>query len=369
MIGPTVAGARPTVADPTDLVVRVTSGGLRRCAVMRARRLLGALGAGLALTLLPTAPAGAGPTTTAAEPGGDSPCSEPAGQTDTPPHPRLRRAVVGGLDVAVVLPPGYGRDRRRYPVLYLLHGAQGDEDSWIEYGGLLSTTARLPRRRRVIVVMPALSPVTGLAVDWVDGHRRDATLVGRTLVDWADGRWRTRPDRRHRAVAGYSGGGLSAAHLAQRFPRRFGRLGVFSGAVDLGDAAFQGAAYAAFEAQKLCEGDGPTAAGPLGDPVTHRRAWAAVDPVRQAARLRRTTVWLSSGNGVPCTPRDAGDLLYPTAATEPQIRRQSDSFSAALTRAGVPHVHRRRACGLHWWTSWRPDLARFLEVAPHTVRP
>ena len=37
-------------------------------------------------------------------------CQEPAGQTDTPPHPRLRRVVVDGVDVAVVLPPGYDRD-------------------------------------------------------------------------------------------------------------------------------------------------------------------------------------------------------------------------------------------------------------------
>lgn len=44
-------------------------------------------------------------------------CQEPAGQTDTPPHPRLRRVVVDAVDVAVVLPPGYDRDLRRYPVL------------------------------------------------------------------------------------------------------------------------------------------------------------------------------------------------------------------------------------------------------------
>src|SRR5688572_24809085 len=77
-------------------------------------------------------------------------CAEPAGQTDTPPHPRLRRAVVAGVPVAVVLPPGYDRHRGRYSVVYLLHGAQGDEDSWIEYGGLLQDTAARPRPERAI---------------------------------------------------------------------------------------------------------------------------------------------------------------------------------------------------------------------------
>ena len=295
-------------------------------------------------------------------------CSEPGGQSDTPPHPRLRRARVHGVDVAVVLPVAYERDRRQYPVLYLLHGAQGDEDSWIEYGGLLEETAAQRKRDRAIVVMPRMGVVTGLAVDWVDGYRQDATFIGRRLVRWTDQRFRTHDDRRHRAIAGYSGGGLSAAHVAERFPGAFGQLGVLSGAVELRNRAGQPAAYAAFEAEKICAGDDPGAAGPLGDPHTHAAAWAAADPLRGAARLRRTTVWLSSGNGVPCRPRDAADLVYPTAATEPQIRRQTAAFSAALSRARVAHVDNRRVCGLHWWTTWRPDLRTFWGVMAEAWR-
>ena len=290
-------------------------------------------------------------------------CDEPGGQTDTPPHPRLRRHVVDGIDVAVVLPRGYGRGERRYPVVYLLHGAQGDEDSWIEYGGLLQDSAKRPADQQAIVVMPRMGVVTGLAVDWVDGHRQDATFVGRKLVGWVDRTWRTTADRRHRAIAGYSGGGLSAAHLAEQFPRVFGQLGVFSGAVNLRQEGREASAYAAFEAEKLCAGDDPLAAGPLGDPVTHADAWASVDPLNRAARLRNTMVWLSSGNGVPCSPEDAANLVYPTAAGEPEMRQHANAFSEALTAAGVRHVNKQRPCGLHWWTRWRPDLAAFWDAA------
>jgi S-formylglutathione hydrolase FrmB len=313
----------------------------------------------LTLLVLPLGPAAA----LAPDPALDPFCDEPGGQTDTPPQPRLRRAVVDGIAVAVVLPPGYADSGRRYPVVYLLHGAQGDEDSWIEYGGLMEDSEARPQRQQAIVVMPKMSPITGFAVDWVDGYRRDATFIGRTLVDWADRRWRTKDDRRHRAIAGYSGGGLSAAHVAEKFPSTFGQLGVFSGAVDLGNPAGQPSTYAALEAQKVCAGDDPSAEGPLGDPVTHADAWAAVDPLHGAARLRNTMVWLSSGNGVPCSAEDAANLVYPTAATEAQMRQQADAFSAALTAAGVDHVNRRRECGLHWWTRWRPDLNDFWDLA------
>ena len=215
----------------------------------------------LLVAMVPLAPAEASPSL---ETPLDPVCAEPGGQTDTPPHPRLRRAVVDGVAVAVVLPRGYATSGRRYPVLYLLHGAQGDEDSWIEYGGLLSDSGARPVGEQAIVVMPRMSPITGLAVDWVDGYRHDATLIGRTLVDWVDQRWRTRADRRHRAIAGYSGGGLSAAHVAERFPGVFGQLGVLSGAVDLGNPAGQPAAYAMFEAEKVCAGDDPRPPGPSG---------------------------------------------------------------------------------------------------------
>ena len=290
-------------------------------------------------------------------------CDEPGGQTDTPPHPRLHRAVVGDVDVAVVLPPGYERNERRYPVVYLLHGAQGDEDSWIEYGGLMEDSADRPVSERAIVVMPRMGVITGFAVDWVDGHRHDATLIGRDLVRWVDATYRTRADRQHRAIAGYSGGGLSAAHVAQRFPGVFGQLGVFSGAVHLRQEGGQLSTYAAFEAEKLCAGNEVLAAGMLGDPVTHADAWAAADPLHNAARLSRTMVFLASGNGVPCSPEDAANLVYPTAATEPAMRQQVDAFSNALREAGVAHVNKQRTCGLHWWTRWRPDLAAFWDRA------
>lgn len=317
--------------------------------------------AALALALLAPSAATAerGPLDPVLGPVLDPVCSEPAGQTDTPPHPRLVRTTVGGTDVAVLLPEGYRGSGRRYPVLFLLHGAQGDEDSWIEYGGLLEDSAARPAREQAIVVMPRMGVVTGLATDWVDGHRQDATLVGRTLRRWVDRTYRTVRDRSARAVAGYSGGALSAVHLAQRFPRVFGVVGAFSGPLSLGDPLSRLAAWQTFEAEKLCAGDDPTAAGPLGDPLTGAAAWDAFDPLAHVARLGRTEVHLASGNGVPCDAADAANLLYPTAATEPQLRQQTATFSAALDAAGIAHVHRQRPCGLHWWTTWRPALQDF----------
>jgi S-formylglutathione hydrolase FrmB len=262
----------------------------------------------------------------------------------------------------VVLPVGYGRTHRRYPLVVLLHGAQGDEDSWIEYGGLMASTAKQADRDQAIVVMPKMGVITGFATDWVDGYRKDATFVSSTLVRWADSRYRTLRKRSARAIAGYSGGGLSAIHVAEQHPAVFGTVGVLSGPTDLGDPVAQPAAYATFVAEQLCAGDDADRDGVLGDPVTHADSWAAADPVRHVARLRGATVFVSSGNGVPCGPADATNLLYPTAASEPQIRRAATALAQALDASGVRHTV-RSTCGLHWWTNWTPALAQFWTVA------
>jgi S-formylglutathione hydrolase FrmB len=45
------------------------------------------------------------------------------------------------------------------------------------------------------------------------------------------------------------------------------------------------------------------------------------------------------------------------------MRRAADTFSAALTSAGVRHTNEHRACGIHWWTTWTPALKAFWSVA------
>src|SRR5256885_16851558 len=58
--------------------------------------------------------------------------------------PRIEHISVGGTHVNVLLPPRYRQDSRRYPVLYLFHGAFSDEDSFSTQTNVLSFTASLP---------------------------------------------------------------------------------------------------------------------------------------------------------------------------------------------------------------------------------
>ena len=60
-------------------------------------------------------------------------------------------ALVRDMPYVIYLPTGYDQSRSRYPVVYLLHGAGGDENAWSQNGHILGTTSTvwwLPVRSR-----------------------------------------------------------------------------------------------------------------------------------------------------------------------------------------------------------------------------
>jgi enterochelin esterase-like enzyme len=137
-------------------------------------------------------------------------------------------------DVTIYLPPSYALEReRRYPVLYLLHGYGGTDDTFT------SRLARLPEiadrlvtggsLHEMLVVMPnAFSLHKGsmysnsvTAGDW-------ETYVARDLVAYVDDHYRTVADRMSRGLAGHSMGGYGAVRIGMKRSDVFGSLYIMS---------------------------------------------------------------------------------------------------------------------------------------------
>ena len=133
------------------------------------------------------------------------PAAAPEGSYNEPPGVDERP---NALRANVYLPDGYRAHRkRRYPVLYLLHG-QGDAyDSWVnpENGNLLETAAGFPG----IIVMPEGD--RGFYANWWNGGRRGSPAWERyhldELIPLVERRLRIRRGRRWHAIAGLSMGG------------------------------------------------------------------------------------------------------------------------------------------------------------------
>lgn len=130
--------------------------------------------------------------------------------------------------ITIHLPASYDRDpARRYPVVYLLHGATSDPKEWLDgtYQGM-DLGADLDRlAAEYIVVMPMADNRFG-GTFYVNSTAfgRWEDFVANELVRFIDTRFRTLPVRQSRGLAGQSMGGFGALYLAGRHPETFGHV-------------------------------------------------------------------------------------------------------------------------------------------------
>ena len=136
------------------------------------------------------------------------------------------------VPVTVILPDACGtrgKEGVRFPVLYLLHGYSGNNESWAK-----STSIKeLAEQYGIIVVCPDGGFSSWYFDSAEDPAWRYETFVSKELVTAVDGRFPTLPVRDSRAIAGLSMGGHGALFLAFRHPDLYGTAVSFSGGVDL----------------------------------------------------------------------------------------------------------------------------------------
>jgi S-formylglutathione hydrolase FrmB len=143
------------------------------------------------------------------------------------------RALTGSADVRILLPAGYAtQPRRRYPVLYLLHGTSGGAADWTTMGAAEQTTAGRP----LIVVMPDIAQHDNGGGWCTDSYNGGAygppeweTFHIDQLIPWIDSNLRTVAGRQGRAIAGLSQGGFCSMSYAARHPDLFSAALSFSG--------------------------------------------------------------------------------------------------------------------------------------------
>jgi enterochelin esterase family protein len=160
------------------------------------------------------------------------------------PHGEVRictyhaRTTSGPRRAFVYTPPGYDDQlQRRYPVLYLQHGAGESERAWTEQGKanlILDNLIAARRAEPMLVVMEngyATPPDQAGALPDRTPPDAFSELVVSDLVPFIDGRFRTLADRENRAIAGLSMGGGQAMRIGLGHADKFAWIGSFSGAL------------------------------------------------------------------------------------------------------------------------------------------
>jgi enterochelin esterase-like enzyme len=130
----------------------------------------------------------------------------------------------------IYLPAAYASERsRRFPVLYMLHGAGGDYTEWSDsfLPEVVDLLIAKDEIQPLIVVMPNSGNQDGPTywANWEEGGPRWADYVAEDVVRTIDSRYRTQPRADSRAIGGLSMGGTGALALALSHPEEFGVVG------------------------------------------------------------------------------------------------------------------------------------------------
>jgi enterochelin esterase-like enzyme len=130
----------------------------------------------------------------------------------------------------IYVPDSYKTDNKRYPVLYLLHGAGGDENEWLFKGGARETLDALIARgliKPMLVVMPGHT-----AAWWVDGAKeKGETALVKEVMPHAEKNYRIDATSSNRLIAGLSAGGYGTLNLVLKYPQMFAAAAILSPAI------------------------------------------------------------------------------------------------------------------------------------------
>jgi S-formylglutathione hydrolase FrmB len=134
---------------------------------------------------------------------------------------------------AVVVKPGDYSAGKKFPTVYLLHGAGGKYSDWVTNVPDKQTVQKLADLYHVIVVCPDGNTSSWYFDSPVDPAYKYETYISSELVKYIDSHYSTIKDRSKRAITGLSMGGHGALYLAFRHQDVFGACGSMSGGVDL----------------------------------------------------------------------------------------------------------------------------------------
>lgn len=235
-------------------------------------------------------------------------------------HVFYHSSVIGdNSDYFVYTPPGYNpRAKKKYPVLYLLHGYSDEANAWTVVGRanlILDNLIAEGKAKPMIVVMP-LGYGAPEIVSRHSGGFRNHALVQENLdkfreallqevIPQVEKNYRVKKDRNDRAIAGLSMGGGESLYVGLNDVDQFAWVGAFS--AGLGESDFA-------------------------------KEFPSLSP-KSVSRLR--VLWIACGTN------------------DHVVGPFNKKFRAWLAQKNIPYTRIETPGGMHTWMVWRGNLVAF----------
>lgn len=223
------------------------------------------------------------------------------------------------IKAVVITPASYYLTASRYPVIYLLHGYDGNYSNWIVKVPELKDYADT---YQTIIVCP-----DGAVSSWyfdspVDSAYRYETHISKEVVNHIDKHYRSIPDKAHRAITGLSMGGHGALFIGLRHSNTFGAAGSLSGALDIQGMKDR------YDIIKR-----------IGDTITHAAEWSKRSVLNMISNYQKPRLHLIFDCGIKDGFIEANRRLH-----------------QEMLKLNIAHTYTERPGG-HGWDYWRSNIA------------
>ena len=239
-------------------------------------------------------------------------------------------ALRGTDHYAIYLPHGYAHSKRRYPVIYFLHGLPG----WPrEYRSIGALAGAVRSSGDGAIVVGAQGARTGdRDPEWLDhGPGRNwETATAVELVHTIDTRYRTIATRAGRVLLGVSAGGYGAMLMGSHRPSTYSAIESWSG---------------------YFRPTNPAGTAPLDLGSGQANDWADFYALIPTLRARLGRWWGSTW------------FAFYVGTDDSRFRAENEQIYGRLRAAHVPHVVFRLYRGGHDWSLWQRHAVDWVRAA------
>ena len=243
---------------------------------------------------------------------------------------------------AIYLPPDYETSQRSYPVLYLLHGGGDDQTGWVQFGEVQHITDKAIREgsaTAMIIVMPDANTGRRGYFNDVKGDWRYEDFFFQELMPFIEKTYRTKNEKRYRAISGLSMGGGGSFMYALHRPELF--------AAACPHSASTGPTTVPDAKTALARNNPGLTDTAIASYYNRHSALALVNNMPDSTK-RSVRWYIDCGDD---------DFLY----------EGNSLVHIAMKKREIPHEFRIRD-GAHNWTYWRTALPAVLEFVSMSFR-
>ncbi|NOU38171.1 MAG: esterase family protein [Ferruginibacter sp.] len=219
---------------------------------------------------------------------------------------------------AVVIKPSNYKKVKNFPTVYLLHGANGNYQNWVKK---VPEIIEYANTYQTIIVCPSGANNSWYFDSPIDSTYKFETFVSTEVPNYIDTHYKTKKDRKYRAITGLSMGGHGAMFISFRHAETFGACGSMSGALVV-DVIKK-----AYDIEKR-----------LGnfDPITNDyKQWSVLNIIEKY-------------------PKDSLAIII-DCGMQDFIYKMSDSVHNKMVSLKIPHDYIVRP-GKHDWVYWKKAI-------------